>query len=182
MCQAFRNLCVNGRCIPMPSIGYRCECNMGFRLDPRGECIDDDECERSPCAHGECVNTQGSYICQCPAGFQTTATRTECRDLDECVANGRICNNGRCVNTEGSFHCVCNAGFDVSPDNKNCQDQDECLIRNMCLNGLCINEEGSFKCICKPGFLLDTSGRMCVDIDECETPGMCMNGHCVNTE
>lgn len=182
MCQAFRNLCLNGRCIPMPSIGYRCECNMGFKLDARGECIDDDECERSPCTHGECVNTPGSYICQCPAGFQTTATRTECRDLDECVANGRICNNGRCVNTEGSFHCVCNAGFEISADGKNCQDQDECLIRNMCLNGMCINEDGSFKCICKHGFLLDTSGRMCVDIDECETPGMCMNGHCVNTE
>uniref|UniRef100_A0A671W3K1 Fibrillin-1 n=1 Tax=Sparus aurata TaxID=8175 RepID=A0A671W3K1_SPAAU len=182
MCQAYRNLCLNGRCIPMPGIGYRCECNMGFKLDGRGECIDDDECERNPCAHGECVNTPGSYICQCPPGFQTTATRTECRDLDECVANGRICNNGRCVNTEGSFHCVCNAGFEISTDGKNCQDQDECLIRNMCLNGLCINEDGSFKCICKPGYLLDTSGRMCVDIDECETPGMCMNGHCVNTE
>ncbi|XP_036073377.1 fibrillin-1 isoform X2 [Oryzias melastigma] len=181
-CQAFRNLCLNGRCVPLPGGSYRCECNMGFKLDRRGECIDDDECERNPCAHGECVNTPGSYICQCPAGFQSTATRTECRDLDECVANGRICNNGRCVNTEGSFHCVCNAGFEISADGKNCQDQDECLIRNMCLNGLCINEDGSFKCICKSGFLLDTSGRMCVDIDECETPGMCMNGHCVNTE
>uniref|UniRef100_A0A672Z3Q8 Fibrillin-1 n=1 Tax=Sphaeramia orbicularis TaxID=375764 RepID=A0A672Z3Q8_9TELE len=182
MCQAYRNLCLNGRCIPMPGIGYRCECNMGFKVDGRGECIDDDECDRNPCAHGECINNPGSYICQCPAGFQSTATRTECRDLDECVANGRICNNGRCVNTEGSFHCVCNAGFEISADGKNCQDQDECLIRNMCLNGLCINEDGSFKCICKPGYLLDTSGRMCVDIDECETPGMCMNGHCVNTE
>lgn len=39
MCQAYRNLCLNGRCIPMPGIGYRCECNMGFRLDARGECI-----------------------------------------------------------------------------------------------------------------------------------------------
>ncbi|KAM9409241.1 fibrillin-1 isoform 1-T1 [Pholidichthys leucotaenia] len=182
MCQAYRNLCLNGRCIPMPGVGYRCECNMGFRLDGRGECSDDDECERNPCAHGECVNVPGSYMCQCPPGFQSTATRTECRDLDECLANGRICNNGRCVNTEGSFHCVCNAGFELTQDGKNCKDQDECLIRNMCLNGLCINEDGSFKCICKPGFLLDTSGRMCVDIDECETPGMCMNGHCVNTE
>ncbi|XP_034735795.1 fibrillin-1 isoform X2 [Etheostoma cragini] len=182
MCQAFRNLCLNGRCIPMSGVGYRCECNMGFRLNGRGECFDEDECERSPCAHGECVNTPGSYICQCPVGFQTTATRTECRDMDECVANGRICNNGRCVNTVGSFHCVCNAGFEITADGKNCQDQDECLIRNMCLNGLCINEDGSFKCICKNGFLLDSSGRMCVDIDECETPGMCMNGHCVNTE
>ncbi|CAL8243797.1 unnamed protein product [Lota lota] len=182
ICQTFPNLCLHGRCIPTVGIGYRCECNMGFKLDGRGVCMDDNECDRNPCAHGECVNTPGSYICQCPAGFQSTATKTECRDLDECVANGRICNNGRCLNTEGSFHCVCNAGFAITSDGKNCEDQDECLIRNMCLNGLCINEDGSFKCICKPGFLLMASGRMCVDIDECETPGMCMNGRCVNTE
>nr|XP_061796796.1 fibrillin-1-like [Nerophis lumbriciformis] len=182
ICHAYRNLCPNGRCIPLPGVNYRCECNMGFTLDLRNVCIDEDECERSPCVHGECVNTPGSYMCRCPVGFQSTATKTECRDLDECVANGRICNNGRCANTEGSFHCVCNAGFELSADGKNCQDQDECLIRNMCLNGLCINEDGSFKCICKPGYLLASSGRMCIDIDECETPGMCMNGHCVNTE
>lgn len=39
MCQAIRNLCVNGRCIPLPGGNYRCECNMGFKLDIRGECI-----------------------------------------------------------------------------------------------------------------------------------------------
>ncbi|KAF5879935.1 fibrillin-1, partial [Clarias magur] len=119
-CELVSNLCLNGRCIPVPG-SYRCECNMGFRLDNRGECIDDDECDRNPCVHGQCINIPGSYYCQCPLGFQTTATRTECRDLDECVANGRICNNGRCVNTEGSFHCVCNAGFELTSDGKNCQ-------------------------------------------------------------
>uniref|UniRef100_A0A3B1JMS0 Fibrillin 1 n=1 Tax=Astyanax mexicanus TaxID=7994 RepID=A0A3B1JMS0_ASTMX len=166
LCDAVRNLCLNGRCIPTPG-SYRCECNMGYQLDIRGHCIDDDECERNPCAHGQCMNTAGSYYCQCPAGFQTTATRTECKDLDECVANGRICNNGRCVNTEGSFHCVCNSGFEISPDGKNCQDMDECQIRNMCLNGMCINDDGSFKCICKSGYLLDGTGRYCIDVDEC---------------
>uniref|UniRef100_W5N6L7 Fibrillin 1 n=1 Tax=Lepisosteus oculatus TaxID=7918 RepID=W5N6L7_LEPOC len=181
ICLRYRNLCINGVCVPTPG-SYRCECNTGYRLDVRGECIDDDECDRNPCVNGNCVNSQGSYFCQCSTGFQSTAGRTECRDVDECVANGRICNNGRCVNTEGSFHCVCNAGFEISSDGKNCQDQDECLIRNMCLNGMCINEDGSFKCICKPGFLLDPTGRFCTDIDECETQGMCMNGHCVNTE
>ncbi|RXN16421.1 fibrillin-1 [Labeo rohita] len=202
MCEAFRNLCINGRCVPTPG-SYRCECNMGYRLDGRGECIDANECERNPCVNGECVNTPGSYYCQCPTGFQSTATRTECRDLDECVANGRICNNGRCVNTEGSFHCVCNAGFEISADGRNCQDTDECLIRNICLNGMCINEDGSFKCICKPGYLLDGTGRfcvegsfrcecmaglavgldgrICVDINECALdPEICQNGVCEN--
>lgn len=40
---------------------------------------DIDECERNPCIGGDCVNTQGSYICQCRVGYQSTATRTECR-------------------------------------------------------------------------------------------------------
>lgn len=39
MCLAIRNLCLNGRCIPLPGNNYRCECNMGFKLDIRGECI-----------------------------------------------------------------------------------------------------------------------------------------------
>ncbi len=49
MCQAYRNLCLNGRCIPMPGIGYRCECNMGFKLDGRGECIGKFLTERGVC-------------------------------------------------------------------------------------------------------------------------------------
>ncbi|XP_049754503.1 fibrillin-1 isoform X3 [Elephas maximus indicus] len=180
-CQLFRYLCQNGRCIPTPG-SYRCECNKGFQLDLRGECIDVDECEKNPCAGGECINNQGSYTCQCRVGYQSTLTRTECRDIDECLQNGRICNNGRCINTDGSFHCVCNAGFHVTRDGKNCEDMDECSIRNMCLNGMCINEDGSFKCICKPGFQLASDGRYCKDINECETPGICMNGRCVNTD
>ncbi|XP_054557268.1 fibrillin-1 isoform X2 [Talpa occidentalis] len=180
-CQLFRYLCQNGRCIPTPG-SYRCECNQGFQLDLRGECIDVDECEKNPCVGGDCVNNQGSYICQCRTGYQSTLTRTECRDIDECLQNGRICNNGRCINTDGSFHCVCNAGFHVTRDGKNCEDMDECSIRNMCLNGMCINEDGSFKCICKPGFQLASDGRYCKDINECETPGICMNGRCVNTD
>lgn len=38
ICKHFTNLCLNGRCIPTPS-SYRCECNMGYKQDVRGECI-----------------------------------------------------------------------------------------------------------------------------------------------
>ncbi|MGH0135014.1 UNVERIFIED_CONTAM: hypothetical protein FKN15_059778 [Acipenser sinensis] len=180
-CQLYRNLCINGRCIPTPG-SYRCECNMGFMLDVRGECIDDVECDRNPCLSGDCVNTQGSYFCQCHAGFQSTATRTECRDIDECLANGRICNNGRCVNTDGSFHCVCNAGFEVTSDRRNCGDIDECETPGMCMNGRCVNTEGSFRCDCLPGLAVGLDGRVCVDIDECAiNRQLCENGQCRNT-
>lgn len=39
ICQTFANLCVNGRCIPTMGIGYRCECNMGFKVNSAGACL-----------------------------------------------------------------------------------------------------------------------------------------------
>uniref|UniRef100_A0A8C8RUV9 Fibrillin-2 n=1 Tax=Pelusios castaneus TaxID=367368 RepID=A0A8C8RUV9_9SAUR len=181
ICKHHPNLCLNGRCIPTIS-SYRCECNMGYKQDTNGDCIDIDECISNPCTNGDCVNTPGSYYCKCNAGFQRTPTKQACIDIDECIQNGVLCKNGRCVNTDGSFQCICNAGFELTTDGKNCVDHDECTTTNMCLNGMCINEDGSFKCICKPGFVLAPNGRYCTDIDECQTPGICMNGHCINTE
>nr|XP_046247842.1 fibrillin-2b isoform X2 [Scatophagus argus] len=181
VCKHFTNLCLNGRCIPTHT-SYRCECNMGYKQDVRGECIDVDECVSNPCINGDCVNTPGSYHCKCHEGYRGTPTKQACIDIDECIVNGVMCRNGRCVNTEGSFQCICNAGFEVTPDGKNCIDHDECATTNMCLNGMCINEDGSFKCICKPGFALAPNGRYCNDIDECQTPGICMNGRCINSE
>jgi len=100
ICRHFTNLCLNGRCLPTPS-SYRCECNVGYTQDVRGECIgerwlgggggapcqtraqsplpaDVDECASSPCHHGDCINTPGSYRCRCHEGFQATLTKQAC--------------------------------------------------------------------------------------------------------
>lgn len=48
VCKHFTNLCLNGRCIPTHA-SYRCECNMGYKQDVRGECI------------GKTINQLSSY-------------------------------------------------------------------------------------------------------------------------
>lgn len=64
MCQAFRHLCLNGRCIPMQMNAYRCECNMGYKLDGRQECI------------GECVSEGAPHLSRA-----TTAKKMEVMKL-----------------------------------------------------------------------------------------------------
>lgn len=50
----------------------RCGCKTGFRLQPDGlTCNDVDECKEilpAACSHN-CVNTLGSYLCQCHPEF-----------------------------------------------------------------------------------------------------------------
>ncbi|KFP77354.1 Fibrillin-2, partial [Apaloderma vittatum] len=77
ICRHHPNLCLNGRCIPTLS-SYRCECNMGYKQDANGDCIDVDECTSNPCSNGDCVNTPGSYYCKCHTGFQRTPTKQAC--------------------------------------------------------------------------------------------------------
>ena len=62
--------------------GFRCRCKKGFRFNgtmssefvvngTRGICVDIDECAENPgiCGNGTCVNTEGSYDCDCDPGY-----------------------------------------------------------------------------------------------------------------
>ena len=53
---------------------------------------DVNECEKNPCPVGSrCVNTKGSFTCECPLGF----------DLED----GRSCTRGKTLNYAGMPHC-----------------------------------------------------------------------------
>ncbi|KAF0030958.1 hypothetical protein F2P81_017689 [Scophthalmus maximus] len=91
---------------------------QGFTLSDNGtSCLDVDECVKSGvCVDGLCVNTGGSFHCQCETGFTTNPERTACLDVDECVSSGgSVCGSHRCENTIGSYRCLtsCEPGYQV---------------------------------------------------------------------
>ena len=61
----------------------------------------------SPCEHGgTCVNTPGSFRCDCPIGF--TGPRCEI-NINECESNP-CQNEGTCIDERGGFRCICMPG------------------------------------------------------------------------
>lgn len=96
---------------------FEIEIIIFFSFNP----TDIDECEAIPglCEGGICVNSIGSFTCECPEGQARNPETNACEDRDEC-AEGDQCENGHCVNTDGSFYCSCNTGFIPSQDRKKC--------------------------------------------------------------
>ncbi|XP_063299802.1 EGF-containing fibulin-like extracellular matrix protein 1 [Pelobates fuscus] len=144
---------------------FTCLCPRGYQK--RGEqCIDVDECAISSFCHHHCVNTIGSYYCQCNHGFQLASNNYSCVDVDECNTNSPC--EQECYNTIGSYYCRCSLGYELSRDRNSCEDIDECRTSNYLCQYQCVNEPGRFACLCPQGYQL-VGTRSCQDIDECES-------------
>ena len=165
------------RPIGHPSAGSRCECKAGYMGDGENTgsgCKDVNECElgTAECPdHSTCVNTVGSYECNCDDGYKKPKNGNNiCKDIDECDDDTHNCpvENGSCSNTDGSFDCLCDLGYAFNKAKTKCKDIDECDTPLACgdENAKCINTEGSFNCKCKNGFGKRIS---CPDKDECAT-------------
>ncbi|XP_016107162.1 latent-transforming growth factor beta-binding protein 4-like [Sinocyclocheilus grahami] len=176
--------CPGQQCLNSPG-SYKCvPCRDGHSMQ-NGRCSDIDECV-SPHLCGPqsvCVNTDGSYRCDCSPGFRAAGPRRQCRDINECLEGDFCFPSGECVNTDGSFKCVCAQGYKTAANGTSCQDVDECVQEGVCQDGRCINTEGSFLCHCQTGFTTNPERTACLDVNEClDSEGLvCGSQRCENT-
>ena len=165
--------------------GETCSCQEGFLTDKNETCVDIDEClTKNRCDDSAtCVNSIGSFNCECTNGFASNGTgcfcgegliekADQCIDFDECSTSHRCDVNANCTNTHGSYQCDClpgfygdgkscgcATGFEFNLTNQ-CIDVDECSTENDCSeNAICNNTIGSFVCQCLPAF--EGDGKIC---------------------
>ncbi|XP_077539840.1 uncharacterized protein LOC144152446 [Haemaphysalis longicornis] len=166
--------------------GFTCKCPVGYRVTPSG-CEDINECVRSfgrvCCFNSECINTPGSYECQCRPGFEKGANGQTCIDVNECVTNRHNCEgNQTCVNRHGGFDCKCPLGYRKNTF-KDCIDIDECTSSpgRVCRGqSECVNTPGSYFCQCKEGFRRGFDAHTCIDVDECQEDAHDCHHRCIN--
>ncbi|XP_060720352.1 EGF-containing fibulin-like extracellular matrix protein 1 isoform X2 [Tachysurus vachellii] len=154
-------------------------CSPGFTLDEQNYCRDIDECNtgRHTCSPDQiCYNTRGSFLCQCPSGYQKNGD--ECVDRDECLTS-HYCMH-RCVNVPGSYYCECNPGYQLASNNHSCVDVNECQVSQPC-DHQCYNLIGSFICHCRQGYELAPDSVSCIDIDECAFSRYMCQYACINS-
>ncbi|KAJ7393558.1 Nidogen-2 [Desmophyllum pertusum] len=164
------------RCSQVNGTSYGCVCAEGFDTVSGGEnrtCVDIDECvDTSKCpTNSVCINSDGSYECECNDGYRKSDDGSTCVDACTCGENGK------CLEEGG---CECNPGYIENGDGE-CVDKDECEEGDVCEAGEeCENQQGSYTCKCKSGYA--KTGDKCVEKDQCDSKckrhEICHQGKC----
>ena len=159
---------------------YACICKNGF-IGDGFQCTNIDECENAKVSASQsddgpskricsefahCIDTVGSYKCECWKGYSgdgvtceninecQTIDPTQARSLEELLRPRHECDRyADCTDNLGSYICECIDGF--TGDGLICNDVNECdLHMHDChtLNANCTNLEGTYECKCHEGY------------------------------
>ncbi|XP_020604224.1 mucin-like protein isoform X3 [Orbicella faveolata] len=188
-CEANLNPCYPGvSCVDLPPpaniSGYKCgPCPSGFTGDG-SKCEDFDECLNSGPSECKqiCINTPGSFVCDCYKGYLLNIDQRTCDDINECVPASDCMH--KCKNFDGGYNCSCDDFFKVDPVNsKNCIPESPCQDGNHDCQHICFLSLNNIQnCACRRGYLLADDGKTCKDNDECATDENRCNQKCNNTE
>uniref|UniRef100_A0A7N8WX00 Fibulin 2 n=1 Tax=Mastacembelus armatus TaxID=205130 RepID=A0A7N8WX00_9TELE len=158
------------------------------------EVEDMDECliyEGNICHH-KCVNTPGSFRCECFPGYVLQEDAFTCVQGKEKLTSLIVfCHmvpcEQQCIPVGGRSQCSCFSGFSLRTDGHSCEDINECLSVHACQQSeRCVNTAGSYSCqrviTCPPGYQINSD--VCEDINECvqRSHNCGLDFECVNTE
>ncbi|XP_064459913.1 uncharacterized protein LOC135370150 isoform X1 [Ornithodoros turicata] len=170
-------------------VNHVCQCRKGYQVShDQKNCIDRNEClSRGTCGRNAlCVNTEGSFLCQCKAGYEKIhpSPQSRCKDANEC-AHSPCGANAKCINSDGGYRCVCPEHMIGNPKEACVSPCDavECGRHATCqANG----REAA--CVCDVGFTFNPANIRagCIDVNECDVnhgpSGLCGQGAiCSNT-
>lgn len=191
--QGIRRIAESG---PICPAGYR---GGGENSD---NCVDIDECAEGTSGCEHCTNTEGSYECTCPGGYDLAEDEHTCVDINECdiiveneddaeSAPTKLCTGG-CENTIGSFICTCGTNQHLLEDRRTCA-TDTChdlnnpqLNKTRCAHQCVDLPSGVYECVCPAGYKLSDDLHNCEVAESvcAETGGYesCAPGICVPSE
>ncbi|KAH9492875.1 hypothetical protein Btru_025002 [Bulinus truncatus] len=162
----------NGICVNSAS-SFSCHCQGTGYLGDLCQ-VDNDECmSQDVCFNGgKCLNTPGSYLCECTKDW----TGPTCgQNKDDCEKNP--CNNGGlCLDLVSGYLCNCTGtGF----QGINCTDNIDDCYNNRCANGgVCIDGTRQYTCNCNQ---TSFTGQFCeTNLNSCKANGCQNNGVCQN--
>ncbi|CAL1533923.1 unnamed protein product, partial [Lymnaea stagnalis] len=141
------------------NVNGSCKCSGGWSglCDTDvNECLETtNNCTLANITNWVCINTPGSYKCDCDTGYEEK--NGTCVDLDECLADSTNDCEQNCTNSPGNYTCSCSSGYILAVDKRTCDDINECDKNSDLCEQLCKNSDGAYNCTCNTGYQIKAS-------------------------
>ncbi|XP_022241755.1 fibropellin-1-like [Limulus polyphemus] len=150
-CQENHECVENAHCV-----NRSCRCTEGYQA-LEIDCVDVNECGTPNfCGpNAVCVNSIGSYHCECKSGYEKIRPTPEshCKDINECLLEIPPCGtNALCINRNSSYECVCPDHLQGDPE---VACVSPCAGIDCGSHAACRVNGREANCICDHGFTFD---------------------------